>query len=98
MEAREKSLLLSELIQPILQLVMSKNIRNLGLILTLFMAAAHSLVVAQDFSNEVEKLPVISGSYIDGVENDWLIQKPTEKAKVFRNEESNELILSNPIA
>jgi hypothetical protein len=52
---------------------------------------------AQDYQKEVEKLPLIGGTYNSGVENDWLIKKPAEKAQVFRNENSNELILSNGI-
>ncbi len=52
---------------------------------------------AQDYLDELQKLPVISGSYAEGVDNDWLIKKPVETARVFRNKENNELIISNGI-
>jgi len=57
----------------------------------------HNKTVAQDYVEDLKLLPVISGSYKEGVQNDWLIQKPDEKAQAFRNEANNELILSNGI-
>ncbi len=54
-----------------------------------------NLVIAQNISDEIKELPTPKDSYINGVQQDWLITKPTDNAKVFRNEKSNELILSN---
>ncbi|MGQ7871030.1 hypothetical protein [Sunxiuqinia sp. sy24] len=71
---------------------MTKN-----LILGLVLCVSACTLWAQSFKKDVEKLPVISGIYETGVENDWLLKKPSEKAQVFRNESSNELILSNGI-
>ncbi len=52
---------------------------------------------AQNWQEKIQELPIISGTYIDGIENDWLIKTPTETATIFRNTAGNELILSNGI-
>ncbi|TKG96982.1 hypothetical protein EYV94_00720 [Puteibacter caeruleilacunae] len=54
-------------------------------------------VYGQNYKAAVEKLPIISGTYESGIKTDWLIEKPVEKAKVFRDEDSKELIISNGI-
>lgn len=51
----------------------------------------------QSFLPYLETLPVIGGIYSDGVESDWLIKKPEEKATLFRNKDKTEIILSNGI-
>ena len=63
----------------------------------LFLVWSVSVVSAQSYFEKLNELPVISGTYATGIQNDWLIEKPAEKAKVFRNEDNNELILSNGI-
>ncbi len=55
------------------------------------------VVESQDLHGDIQKLPVIKGTYETGSENDWLVKKPAEKAAVFRNEAGNEIILSNGI-
>lgn len=52
---------------------------------------------AQNQTTELEKLPIAKDVYLDGLNEDWLIKKPTEKAGVFRNGKGTELILSNGI-
>jgi len=52
---------------------------------------------AQDSKKDIEKLPIIGGTYETGLEKDWLIIKPVEKANLFRNETGDEIILSNGI-
>lgn len=54
-------------------------------------------ISAQNYFDNLNTLPIINGSYINGVENDWLVKNPSEKAKLFRNKENNEIILSNGI-
>ena len=56
-----------------------------------------SFISAQGFVENLNALPVIKGTYLEGIENDWLLEKPSEKAQLFRNKESNEIILSNGI-
>ena len=63
----------------------------------LFLLGSISIISAQSNFENLDALPVIKGTYMDGVKNDWLIKRPTEKAGIFRNEENNELILSNGI-
>jgi hypothetical protein len=53
--------------------------------------------IAQNWEEQLKQLPQVGGSYENGLQHDWLLQKPTEKAAVFRNEKYNELILSNGI-
>ena len=73
---------------------MVQNLKNVILIVILLSAFCSK---AQNWDKKIQNLPVIDGVYQDGVKSDWLIQKPSETAKVFRNEDSNELILSNGI-
>ena len=56
-----------------------------------------SLLQAQPFLDKINKLPLAPDVYLQGIENDWLIDKVNAKAQVFRNEKGNELILSNGI-
>ncbi len=51
--------------------------------------------LAQNNVEGLKDLPVINASYIEGVQQDYLLGKISEKAEAFRNEKSNELILSN---
>ena len=71
--------------------------KKLIYLLCLFGFTSFSVIEAQEYLKEINNLPVVKGVYKDGIQNDWLIQKPSETAKVFRNENSNELILSNGI-
>ena len=50
---------------------------------------------AQYSAKDLEDLPLVNGAYIDGVQQDYLVEKLSEVADAFRNEKSNELILSN---
>ena len=63
----------------------------------LFLVGSLSVISAQSNFENLNDLPIIKGSYLEGIENDWLIKKPSESASVFRNEENNEIILSNGI-
>ncbi len=56
-----------------------------------------SVISGQSNFENLIALPVIKGTYLEGIENDWLIKRPSEKARLFRNEENNEMILSNGI-
>ncbi len=76
---------------------MYKKIKKTGIILSLCLLASSSIAMAQDFSKEIKKLPTIEGSFINGIDNDWLVNKPSAKAKIFRNENNKEIILSNGI-
>ena len=51
--------------------------------------------LAQNNVEGLGDLPVVNAAYIDGVQQDYLLGKISEKAEAFRNEKSNELILSN---
>ena len=51
--------------------------------------------LAQNFVEDLGALPVVNGAYTDGVQQDYLVEKCNEKAGAFRNENSDELILSN---
>lgn len=51
--------------------------------------------LAQNFVEDIGALPVVNGAYTDGVQQDYLVEKCNEKAGAFRNENSDELILSN---
>jgi hypothetical protein len=50
---------------------------------------------AQSQVNRVGELPLFQGTQKHGTSKDWLITKLQEKAEVYRNEDNNELILSN---
>ena len=63
----------------------------------LFLLGSIAVISAQSNFDNLHNLPVIKGPYLEGIENDWLIKRPSEKAGLFRNEENNELILSNGI-
>ena len=52
---------------------------------------------AQDHRDKLLQLPVASGPYVNGMEGDWLLVRPEEKARVMRNKEGNELVLTNGI-
>ena len=51
--------------------------------------------LAQNYVEDLGDLPVINGAYIEGVQQDYLVEKINEKAAALRNEISNEMILSN---
>ena len=50
---------------------------------------------SQNAIKDLGELPVVNGAYVNGVQQDYLIENLTEKADVFRNDKNNELILSN---
>ena len=50
---------------------------------------------AQNPGENLSDLPLVNGVYIEGVQQDYLVEKFSEEADAFRNEKSNELILSN---
>ena len=52
-------------------------------------------ISTQTIIDKVKDLPVASGEYVDGVKEDWLVNKINLNAGLFRNEGKNELILSN---
>ena len=76
---------------------MNKNIFYFFNFFFLIGAIGISELQAQDYKKDIEKLPIISGTYETGLENDWLIKKPLEKANLFRSRTSDEIILSNGI-
>jgi len=63
----------------------------------LFLLFSVSEISAQSYFENLNALPVINGAYLEGIESDWLIKRPSEKARLFRNKENNEIILSNGI-
>ena len=63
----------------------------------LFLIGSVSVISAQSYLEDLNALPIIKGIYLEGIEDDWLIKRPSEKASLFRNEEHNEIILSNGI-
>ena len=63
----------------------------------LFLVGSLSVISAQSNFENLNALPIIKGTYLEGIENDWLIKRPSEKASLFRNKENNEIILSNGI-
>ena len=68
-------------------------------IITLFSIVPMFLsnAIAQTKIQELESIDMADESYSAGMEKDWLVSKPALNARVFRNENSNELILSNGI-
>lgn len=52
---------------------------------------------AQDPNKKIESLPIISGTYLEGAESDWLVRKPAERSQLFRSEDGSEITLSNGI-
>ena len=55
----------------------------------LFLVCSVLVISAQINFEKLNALPVIQGTYLDGIENDWLIKRPAEKATLFRNKENN---------
>ena len=55
------------------------------------------LVYTQNWINHLHQLDTPSADYINGVREDWLVHTPKLQANIFRNNENNELILSNGI-
>ncbi len=53
--------------------------------------------VSQTWQERVEALPRIHTTYQDGLEKDWLIEKPNTKATLFKSADNREIILSNGI-
>ena len=49
-------------------------------------------ISAQNNFENINTLPIIEGNYLNGAENDWLIKKLSEKAKLFRNKKNNESV------
>jgi hypothetical protein len=45
---------------------------------------------SQNAIKGLRELPVVNGSYVNGVQQDYLVEKFAEEAAVFRNEKSNE--------
>ena len=52
---------------------------------------------AQDVTSKIDSLPLIGGIHESGITDDWLIDPSEARAKVFKNEIGNDLILSNGI-
>ncbi len=50
---------------------------------------------SQGLNQKVSQLPIAKDDYVNGVKNDWLVDKINIPSGVFRNEKGNELILSN---
>ena len=73
---------------------MYQLVRLLAIVLMTLTAATS---VSQSWLKKINDLPIIDGSYLDGLNHDWLIHTPEEHALVFRNEDKNELTLSNGI-
>ncbi len=63
----------------------------------LFLLGSISVISSQSNFENLNALPVIKGTYLEGIENDWLIKRSSGKSRLFRNEENNEMILSNGI-
>ncbi len=68
-----------------------------GFYLLFIIVSLNHIVFGQAYKTELNDLPVADIVYTEGLTNDWLINQPNEKAQVFKNENENELILSNGI-
>ena len=52
---------------------------------------------SQHHEEQLLKLPVADGPYLNGLQEDWLLSNQALKAMALRNEKGNEVILSNGI-
>ena len=68
-----------------------------SVIITIFSIVPFYNASAQNKIQELESIEKADESYSVGLEKDWLVSKSELKARVFRNEKANELILSNGI-
>ncbi len=66
-------------------------------IYSLLMVVTITNLQGQKLNKKLNDLPIASGVYVEGVEEDWLISSEMPKAKVFKTTKGNELILSNGI-
>ncbi|MDN5202212.1 hypothetical protein QQ008_12580 [Fulvivirgaceae bacterium BMA10] len=55
------------------------------------------LAYGQHYKNKLQDLPIANGAYLEGIQQDWLVNEPGERARIFRNSNNNELIISNGI-
>ncbi|MFT4567887.1 MAG: hypothetical protein ACI9FN_002855, partial [Saprospiraceae bacterium] len=78
-------------------LILYKTLKMKIRLSILFLIYSVSVISAQSYFENLNELPVITGTHLDGIESDWLLKMPSEKARLFRNKENNEIILSNGI-
>ena len=71
----------------------------IGMLILFFLLSITNRTVAAEnnIQKDLQKLSVASGVLVDGLQKDWLVCRPAEKAGVFKNEKGNELVLSNGI-
>ncbi len=52
---------------------------------------------SQSWQDKINELPLLEGPFLEGIQEDWLVHPPAERATLFRNESRNEFTLSNGI-